>query len=118
MEKASEFLRAAKLALSNGLLNACVQDCYYAMFWATVALLDWTGHKRTEWSHGEIRRYFGLILVRQWHLCPERWGEWLQEVYELRIKAAYKRDTVFKNEAQKAVRYAEAFVNKAQEVRK
>ncbi|MCX7967168.1 MAG: HEPN domain-containing protein [Armatimonadetes bacterium] len=118
MVKANEFFQAAKLALSHGLLNACVQDCYYAMFWATVAMLEWTGHKRAEWSHGEIRRYFGLVLVRQWHLCPARWGEWLQEVYKLRIKAAYKPESVFKNEAQRALRYAETFVNKALEVRK
>ncbi|MCS7265538.1 MAG: HEPN domain-containing protein [Armatimonadetes bacterium] len=77
MVKAKEFFQAAKLALSHGLLNACVQDCYYAMFWATVAMLD-----------------------------------------ELRIKAAYKPESVFKNEAQRALRYAETFVNKALEVRK
>lgn len=118
MEKVNEFLQAAKLALLHGLLNACAQDCYYAMFWATVAMLEWTGHRRTEWSHGEIRRYFGLVLVRQWHLCPARWGEWLQEVYELRLRAAYKQEFVFKNEAQRALRYAKAFVSKAQEVRK
>jgi len=118
LEKAKEFLSAAQLALSNGLLNACAQDCYYAMFWATIALLEWTGQKRDEWSHGDIRRYFGLVLVKQWHLCPARWADWLREVYELRVKAAYRRETAFKSEVQRALRYAEIFVQKAEEVRK
>jgi uncharacterized protein (UPF0332 family) len=118
VEKAKEFLSAAQLALSNGLLNACAQDCYYAMFWATIVLLEWTGQRRDEWSHGDIRRYFGLVLVRQWHLCPARWGDWLREVYELRVKAAYRQEGVFKSEAQRALRYAETFVQKAKDVRK
>lgn len=118
MAKAKEFLEAARLALANGFLNACVQDCYYAMFWAIVVMLEWTGQRRVEWSHGELRRYFGLVLVKQWHLCPDIWGEWLQEAYELRVKAAYKREDVFKNQAQRTLRYAEAFVLKAEEVRK
>ena len=45
-------------------------------------------------------------------------GEWLQEAYELRVKAAYKREDVFKNQAQRTLRYAEAFVLKAKEVRR
>jgi uncharacterized protein (UPF0332 family) len=118
VEKAKEFLSAAQLALSNGLLNACAQDCYYAMFWATIALLEWTGQKRDEWSHGDIRRYFGLVLVKQWHLCPARWADWLREVYELRVKAVYRREIAFKSEVQRALRYAEIFVQKAEEVRK
>lgn len=118
MEKAREFLSAAQFALSNGLFNACAQDCYYAMFWATIALLEWTGQRREEWSHGDIRRYFGLVLVRQRHLCPARWGDWLREAYELRVKAVYRRESVFKSEVQKALRYAENFVQKAEKVRK
>ena len=38
--------------------------------------------------------------------------------YELRVKAVYRQESVFKNEAQKALRYAENFVHKAEEVRK
>jgi uncharacterized protein (UPF0332 family) len=43
VEKAKEFLSAAQLALSNGLLNACAQDCYYAMFLGNYrfAGMDW-----------------------------------------------------------------------------
>lgn len=118
MEKSNEFLQAAKLALSQGLLNACVQDCYYAMFWATIAMLEWTGHRRTEWSHGEIRRYFGLVLVRQWHLCPDDWNKRLEIAYNLRLKAVYGKESVFKNEAERLLRYATEFVQKAKEVRK
>ncbi len=118
MEKAREFLQAAQVALAHGLLNACVQDCYYAMFWAAIAMLEWTGHKRVEWSHGDVRRYFGLALVKQWHLCPAEWNKWLEVAYDLRLKAAYEKEGVFKNEAERALRYAREFVRKAEEVRR
>ena len=118
LEKAKEFLSAAQLVLSNGLLNACAQDCYYAMLWAPIALLEWTGQKRDEWSHGDIRRYFGLVLVKQWHLCPEEWNKRLEIAYNLRIKAAYGKEAVFKNQAERLLRYAAEFVRKAEEVRR
>lgn len=118
MAKAKEFLQAARLALANGFLNACVQDCYYAMFWAIVVMLEWTDQRRVEWSHGELRRYFGLVLVKQWHLCPAGWNKRLEVAYDLRLKAAYGRESAFKNQAEHLLRYAAEFVRKAEKVLK
>ena len=58
------------------------------------------------------------LALAKWHLCPDIWGEWLQEAMncELRLPTSEKMSS--KNQAQRTLRYAEAFVHKAEDVRK
>jgi uncharacterized protein (UPF0332 family) len=47
--KAKEALKAAELCCENGLYNSCASRCYYAMFWAAIAALEWIGYPPQKW---------------------------------------------------------------------
>ncbi len=106
MGKASEFLKAAELALAHGLTNACAQECYYAMFWQPS--LCWNGQ-----VNGEPSGHTAMSNAI-WDWCsfgngiyaPRNGADGWKTAYNLRLKAAYGREPVSKSEAQTVPRYA------------
>jgi len=62
LTKAEEALKAADLCYDNGLHDSCASRCYYAMFWAAIAALEWTGYPSQKWSHSGL----SSVLVRNW----------------------------------------------------
>jgi len=41
--KSEQFLKAAKVMLAAEMTDTCVIACYYAVFWAAIAMLHYVG---------------------------------------------------------------------------
>jgi len=66
-------LKAAKVMLAAEMTDTCVIACYYAVFWAAIAMLHYVGI--TEAADGGmviLRTAFGLECVKRRKLCPAR----------------------------------------------
>jgi len=116
LEKAEQFLKAAKVTLAAEMNDICVIACYYAVFWAAIAMLHYVGIRQRKWKHGDLRTAFGLECIKRRKLCPEMFGHWMGELYELRDDAMYKPEPVTHKSAERALRKAEQFVQQAKEV--
>ncbi len=116
LAKAEQFLKAAKILLAAEMSDMCAIACYYAVFWAAIAMLHYVGIRQHRWKHGDLRTAFGLECVKRRRLCPEGFGHWMGELYELRDDAMYKPDFVTVKSAERALRKAEQFVQHAKEV--
>jgi uncharacterized protein (UPF0332 family) len=91
--KSEQFLKAAKVMLAAEMTDTCVIACYYAVFWAAIAMLHYVGIRKQQWRHGDLRTAFGLECVKRRKLCPPEFGELLGDLYYLRSEAAYKLET-------------------------
>ena len=116
LEKAEQFLKAARLTSAAEMNDICAIACYYAVFWAAIAMLHYCGVKQKRWRHGDLRTAFGAECVKRRKLCPEVFGHWMGELYELRDDAMYKPEFVTTKAAERAMRKAEQFVQRAKEV--
>jgi len=116
LEKAEQFLKAAKVTLAAEMNDICVIACYYAAFWAVIAMLHYVGIRQRKWRHGDLRTAFGLECIKRRKLCPEVFGHWMGELYELRDDAMYKPEPVTRKSAERALRKTEQFVQRAKEV--
>jgi len=116
LAKAKGFLNGARVSLGIGETDACACLCYHAVFWAATALLAHVGVRKARWKHDELRRVFGLECVKRHRLCPPEFGEWLGDLYHLRSEAVYKLGQVSVKKAERALRKAETFVQRAAEV--
>jgi uncharacterized protein (UPF0332 family) len=116
MERAREFLKVVEIALAQECYNACASNAYYAMFWAAIAALVHQGFKQTEWSHGGLREIFSRELVVKRRIYPAKFGEWLKDAYDLRVKADYKLEGVSAKAARRIFHHAQEFVRAIQEV--
>lgn len=114
--KSQGFLKSAKVSLGADEPDACACLCYHAVFWAAVAMLAHVGIKRAKWRHDDLRKEFGLECVKHYKLCPPEFGEWIGDLYYLRSEAIYKVEKVSVKKAERALRKAEAFVQRALEV--
>ncbi|MFA4016299.1 MAG: hypothetical protein RUDDFDWM_001402 [Candidatus Fervidibacterota bacterium] len=43
LDKAEQFLKAAKVTLTAEMADTCVIACYYAVFWSAIAMLHYVG---------------------------------------------------------------------------
>ena len=102
--------------LAAEIADTCVIACYYAVFWAAIAMLHYVGIRKQQWRHGDLRTAFGLECVKRRKLCPPEFGELLGDLYYLRSEAAYKLETTSLKKAERALRKTEAFVQHAKEV--
>ncbi len=116
LTKAEQFLKAARVTFAAELTDACGIACYYAVFWAAIAMLHFIGVKRRRWKHGDLREVFGLECVKRRKLCPPEMGEWIGDLYYLRSEAAYETTTLPLKKAERILRRTEAFVQHAKEV--
>jgi uncharacterized protein (UPF0332 family) len=114
--KSEQFLKAAKVMLAAEMTDTCVIACYYSVFWAAIAMLHYVGIRQKRWKHGDLRTAFGLECIKRRKLCPEVFGHWMGELYELRDDAMYTQEFVTLKAAERAVRKAEQFVQQAKEV--
>ncbi|MFN3420770.1 MAG: HEPN domain-containing protein [Armatimonadota bacterium] len=109
-------MESAKVCWGNGKSAGYAVCCYAAMFWAAVAALMHVGISKRKWRHDDVRRFFGLEIVKRRHLVPERFGEWLKDAYELRNDAHYEVRELSRKEVERAVRHAQEFVTTINEV--
>ncbi|MCS7265542.1 MAG: HEPN domain-containing protein [Armatimonadetes bacterium] len=104
LAKAEKFLKAAKVTLATELSEVCAVACYYAVFWAAIAMLHYVGIKQPRWKHGDLKEGFGMECVRRRKLCPPEFGHWIGELYELRNSAMYDSELVPIKFAERALR--------------
>lgn len=116
LAKAEQFLKAARLTLAAEMSDTCCIACYYAVFWAAIAMLHYCGVKQKRWKHGDLKERFGMECIKRRRLCPEEFGRWVGELYELRNDAMYELEPISNKFAMRAVRKAEQFVQHAKEV--
>lgn len=64
------------------------------------------GVKAKKWKHDDVKRLFGLELIKKRHLTPEKFGEWLKDAYELRNDAHYGLQELSRKEVERTVRHA------------
>lgn len=110
LERAKEFLESAEACWQADGLVGCALCCYTAMFWAAIAALMHVGVKAKKWKHDDVKRLFGLELIKKRHLTPEKFGEWLKDAYELRNDAHYGLQELSQKEVERTVRHAREFV--------
>jgi uncharacterized protein (UPF0332 family) len=116
LTKAEQFLKAARILLAAEMSDICAIACYYAVFWAAIAMLHYVGVRQHRWRHGELKERFRMECVKRHKLCPEEFGRWIGELYGLRNDAMYEPEFISTKVAVRAVRKAEQFVQHAKEV--
>ena len=84
---AEESLEAARLCHLNGFYRIAVSRYYYAVKYAAQAVLLHSRQIQIK-SHRQLRRAFGLELVKTGQVCA-KWGKELSKLYELRKDADY-----------------------------
>ena len=84
---AEESLEAARLCHLNGFYRLAVSRYYYAAKYAAQAVLLHSRQIHIK-SHQQLRRTFGLELVKTGQVCA-KWSKELSKLYELRKDADY-----------------------------
>lgn len=113
LSKAKRFLRTAELASKDGDNDSCVSRCYYAMFFATEALLL-TKDLRAS-SHRGVIILFGEHFIKQ-NVVSRELGRTLRRAYDLRQKGDYATGfAVTMDEAEEMLREATDFVETVRE---
>lgn len=115
LERAKEFLRVAELALENELYNGCAANCYYALFWITISAMSHAGFKQQKWSHDGLRKSFNQELILKQHVYPSKFGSWMLEAYEERLRAHDKEGAGIKRTT-RLMLHAREVVDKVEEV--
>lgn len=108
LDKADRAIRAAAILLEQGEPDAAVGRAYYAMFYATEALLFEKGLRFRK--HGRVHAAFGEHFVKTGKIDP-RFHRWLLDAFDRRILADYDVDVAIDgDEAAEALDRARAFV--------
>ncbi len=108
LEKSSEEIRNAEIALENKLYRSSVSSAYYAMFHAARALL--AKHEMSSKSHSGLISVFSQNFVKP-GVIDKNIGRLLTDAYNLRIESDYE-DFFYLDieEAKEAVESAIIFV--------
>lgn len=107
-EKAKRFLRTAELSMNDGDYDSCASRCYYAMFFATEALLL-TKNLRAS-SHKGTISLFGEHFIKT-ALLSKGLGKMLRRAYDLRQKGDYAVGFIVnENDARNILKGAKEFV--------
>ncbi|HID63878.1 MAG TPA: HEPN domain-containing protein [Anaerolineae bacterium] len=114
--KAEEALKAANLCYDHGLHDSCASRCYYAMFWAAIAALEWAGSPSQKWNHSGLSSVFGKELVKKRRLLSPTLAGRLGDGYDLRRLADYERRPVGKKRTKRVLDGARKFVACVKEV--
>ncbi len=109
-DKAKRALEAAKRALANQDTETAADRAYYAAYYAAWAMLDAKGLPRPRTHHGLIAE-FSKHFVKDGPLTPEQ-GAVLSRLENLRLAADYTLEPVPYTDAERAVREAEAFMQR------
>lgn len=107
--KAQQYVRSAAVLLELGDYDSCASRAYFAMFYATQALLlDTNGQLPTKQG---IRSTFREQFVDTGEL-PERAADMLDRAYAVQEKADYSsRFATEADRAEQTLQEAEAFIN-------
>ena len=108
LEQADESIEAASLLLEQDLLRRSVNNSYYAMFYAVMALL---AIKKKETSkHGGAIGLFDKEFVKT-DIFPKDFSRWLHRAFDLRQRCDYEAQfRVSVGEAKNTLGSAKKFV--------
>lgn len=110
IQRADKYLKSANLLLKNKDYDSSVSRSYYAMFFATEAVLL---TKELEFSsHRGVISAFGQHFVKT-GIFPKDMRRWLQSAFEKRQTGDYSfRSVIEEQEAKETLKLAELFLKK------
>lgn len=109
LDKADRAIRAAGILLEQGEPDVAVGRAYYAMFYATEALLFEKGLRFRK--HGRVHAAFGEHFVKTGMIAPT-FHRWLLDAFDRRIVADYDVDVAIPaEEVSRMVEQARVFVD-------
>jgi len=113
LEQAAESIDSAQILLDKGNCRSSVNRSYYAMFYATLALL--AIRSLTTSKHSGVIALFDRDFVKT-GLFDKTLSRWLHEAFDLRLRADYREMFQVSPDRAKAVlEHARGFVSKVQE---
>jgi len=113
LQRAYDSLGSTKLLLDNGYYDPSISGSYYAMFYATEAILLTKNLKFS--SHKSVISLFGEHFVRS-GIFPSELGRDLSKAFDERLTGDYSfKSITTKRVAEEAVNRAEDFVKNIEE---
>ena len=92
VKKARKFFKTAKLLLERGDYDSCISRCYYALFHATVAMLEKSGMSRAKWGHNFVLASFNKEYIHRKKIFRSETGKSIHDIFEQRQEADYSTD--------------------------
>ncbi len=113
LQKARESIEAAKLLLTNGHEGFSAARAYYAMFYASEALLLERGFRFSK--HSAVHAAFGKEFVKTQQI-QDKFHRYLLEAYDERILGDYESsEDVSPRDAEEIIQRAEEFLKMCQD---
>jgi uncharacterized protein (UPF0332 family) len=114
--KGLENIDSAASELTNRRYNASANRAYYAVFHAAIVALLRAGihPPGAQWGHGFVQAQFAGQLVTRRKAYPATLRDILPRLEELRERADYGLTHVSQNQAARALRRAEEFIEAIQ----
>jgi uncharacterized protein (UPF0332 family) len=111
MQKATRSLKTARLAFEDGDMDGAASRAYYGMFNAARAALIHAGHNEAAEAktHSGLISAVGQYLVKSGQLSGDH-GRSLNEICQVRIAADYLGVAISQEEAEAAIKRADAFI--------
>jgi len=108
LARAERSIISATLLIKEKDYEGCVSRCYYAMFYATEAILLTKKLKFS--SHKSVITLFGKHFIKYGTFNPEL-GKRLSKTFEKRLIGDYSFDTkISKDDARESLKWAQDFV--------
>lgn len=111
LERAQASFRAARLCLEHRLCDSAVNRAYYAAFQAAICAIESQGIRRKEWTHKGVHSDFVHLFVRRRKIVPASFASALPNLMRLRHIGDYQQPGVSQQQAERAVRLAQEFVD-------
>ena len=113
LEQAADSVDSAQILLDKGKCRSSVNRSYYAMFYATIALL--AIRSLTTSKHSGVIALFDRDFVKT-GLFDKTLSRWLHEAFDLRLRADYREMfQVSPDRARAVLEHASGFVSEVQE---
>lgn len=113
LAKARESLASTEADAASERYNSAANRAYYAAFQASVAALLWAGvtPQKADWSHRFVMDRFSVTLIKRRKLLPPRYRGALDVLFDKRVDADYRPDTVSKRDARSGLKTAQEIVD-------
>jgi uncharacterized protein (UPF0332 family) len=113
LDKAEQFLRAARSAFDTGLWETSVSRAYYALYHVVAAMLESRkGLSRDRWTHQQLLNDFRQHFARPGFLFSVRDARDLNQLLEERLSADYERTHFERRRAEDSLKRAEQLYHK------
>jgi uncharacterized protein (UPF0332 family) len=111
LNKADRAIHAAERLLGEGDLDFAASRAYYAMFYATEALLNEKGLRFRK--HGGVHAAFGEHFIKS-GLFDQKYHQWLLDAFDKRLQSDYGVEIVITSEeVSRTIEQARSFVQQS-----